>query len=178
MTRLLSELKESARLSSGKLTIEPVTTDLSRLVSEVVSEFGVMTPERRFETEIQPGLSAVVDPGRIEQVLHNLLSNACKYSPAESAVAVVARRAESDPASIRLAVRDRGQGIEPREAAYVFERFFQARGSARGLGLGLYISREIVRQHGGTISVESEPGKGSTFTIELPAAGPTAKAAA
>ncbi len=111
---------------------------------------------------------AVLDLARIDQVLTNLVSNALKYSPDGGTVWVRVRRAGE---VAEVSVSDEGIGIPPEEQARLFQPF--ARGSAThtqigGAGLGLYITAQIVERHGGTIGVESEPGKGSTFTVRLP----------
>ena len=110
----------------------------------------------------------LADPGRIGQVLRNLLSNAAKYSPPGAPIALRARRVGE---RVRVEVEDRGPGIASDDLARVFEKFGRggeaAGGSAAGLGLGLYLSRRIVRAHGGDLLVESTPGQGSVFASEL-----------
>jgi signal transduction histidine kinase len=109
----------------------------------------------------------------VEQVLSNLLANAAKYGRGKPIEVIL----ESDAASARLIVRDHGIGIAPADKERIFGRFERAV-SARhygGLGLGLYISRQLVDAHGGTMRVESELAKGATFTVELPREPPAAK---
>jgi signal transduction histidine kinase len=106
----------------------------------------------------------------MQQVLVNLLENAVRYSPPGSNVTVrLARRA---PATARIEVRDAGPGLAPDEQARIFDRFVRGAASegTSGLGLGLYLCRAIVEQHGGTIGVESAPGAGATFWMEIPTA--------
>ncbi|MCA1857550.1 PAS domain S-box protein [Massilia oculi] len=114
---------------------------------------------------------ASIDPDRMEQVLTNLLSNAIKFTPAGKAVTVGLAQV---PGKVRLTVTDEGPGIDPAFQARVFERFAQADGADTrtrgGTGLGLAISKAIVEEHGGTISFETAPGRGTCFTVELPAA--------
>ena len=107
------------------------------------------------------------DPFRIEQVLINLLTNAARYG----AGAPVEVRVWSEGEQARVSVKDHGRGIPHEDQARVFERFARAVSATEisGMGLGLYISREILEAHGGSIQVESEPGSGATFTISLPA---------
>jgi signal transduction histidine kinase len=109
------------------------------------------------------------DAGRLEQVLLNLLTNAINYAPGTDRIEVSVGRHDG---KAELAVRDRGPGIGADALDDIFERFAQAptaeRQSTRGVGLGLYIAREILREHGGTIAVQSVPGEGATFTIRLP----------
>src|SRR5438552_17212712 len=109
------------------------------------------------------------DPPRLRQVIVNLVENAIKYSPGGGKIEV---RVVDGPDRVRIDVQDEGLGIPPSEQARIFEKFYRldaemARGVG-GSGLGLYISREIVTQLGGTLTVESAPGTGSTFTVRLP----------
>jgi signal transduction histidine kinase len=108
-----------------------------------------------------------VDPFRIEQVILNLVTNAVKYGDGKS----VTIRIFKDQKRVFLKVEDQGPGIAPEHQERIFERFERATNSTRtsGLGLGLYISRQIVEAHGGSIRVESKLHRGSTFTVELPA---------
>ena len=109
------------------------------------------------------------DKGRIEQVLDNLINNAFKYSPPESLVTVQVMRR---PADIVVAIRDQGIGISPTDQAHIFEQFYRssdkAATRAEGLGLGLFVSNQIVLAHGGQMWLESQPGQGSTFYFALP----------
>jgi signal transduction histidine kinase len=112
------------------------------------------------------------DPVRIGQAIENLVSNAVKYSPESGRIEVnVSVRGDS----VLVSVSDEGIGIPETKIPLIFERFYrveEAGTTVKGTGLGLFISREIVRMHGGTIHADSKPGEGSTFTIELPVAGP------
>jgi signal transduction histidine kinase len=111
----------------------------------------------------------VADARKVKQVLINLLSNAVKFTPAGGTVTVRARRVDG---SVEIAVHDTGVGIAPADQALVFEEFRQASGEylrkSEGTGLGLSLARRFVELHGGSIRVESEPGKGSTFAFTLP----------
>jgi signal transduction histidine kinase len=111
-----------------------------------------------------------VDPLRLEQVLVNLLNNAVKHSPEGGRIEV--ELAQPSPDTVRLAVRDYGDGIPPEHRARIFERFHQAHGEGhlRGLGLGLYVSRQIVEAHGGQLTAEFPEGGGTRFVVTLPAA--------
>ena len=115
-----------------------------------------------------------VDVPRFEQVVANLVENALKYSPHQAPVSVTVWR---DPDAARLSVRDEGIGIPSEDQALVFERFHRARNvddrRFAGMGLGLYIARGIVEQHGGKIWVESAPGMGSTFQVAVPLVSPS-----
>ena len=111
------------------------------------------------------------DAGRLSQVLGNLMSNALRHTPPGGTIAVTA---EAAPQGARLAISDTGEGIPSEDLPYVFDRFWRgdrSRSHARGAGsgLGLAIARQLVQAHGGTIQVESQPGRGTAFTILLPA---------
>ena len=119
------------------------------------------------------------DFDRLEQVLNNLLDNAFRHTPEGGTVRVATR--DLQPGALQVSVSDTGSGINLQDIPHLFERFYRANGSGntRGYGLGLAISREIVRAHGGEIWATSEPQKGTAFVFTLPTAGrPVAKAAA
>ena len=169
MTSLINDLLDASRIEAGRLSLHPRPTRLEALVAHAVSALGSDGGRGRIETECEPGLLVRADPDRLEQVLVNLLENALKYSPAGQQVKV-RLQARGDVAL--LSVQDHGIGIPREEQAHLFDRFFRARNvsshSFGGLGLGLYISRDIVERHGGRIWVESEVGDGATFYVALP----------
>lgn len=172
INRLLGDLVVGARGDRGRLVVEPRPLDLAPLLERVVERWRTQTPSHAFEAKIQPSLPVLADPDRIEQVLDNLLANAVKYSPDGSAVCLSAAIQDGE---VRLAVADQGPGIPPEEHERIFERFYRRpehRAAHRpGLGLGLFITRELVEAQGGRIWVESEPGQGSTFVVTLPLRG-------
>ncbi|ABS26344.1 ATP-binding protein [Anaeromyxobacter sp. Fw109-5] len=178
LTSLVNTLLDVSRLNEGRLQLEIEPVDLSALVSEVASRFVAETErsESRIRVDAAEAVCGRWDRLRLEQVLTNLLSNALKYGEGKP----VSVRVQSDGATARLAVVDHGIGIAPSEQRRIFERF--ERGPATrgygGFGLGLWITREIVSALGGTIHVESAPGAGSTFRVELPVTGPAAGASA
>lgn len=170
---LVQDMLESARLQSGKLRLAVRPTDLAHLVHDIVETFQ--------EPAIQTGITldttgphempVVVDPDRLSQVLYNLLSNAMKFTPTGGQIHV--RLADEGRDCVRVTVQDTGAGFPPEAAANLFQPFSQlpdASGRPRtGSGLGLYISRGIVEQHGGSLSGSSPgPGLGSTFSFVLP----------
>jgi len=109
--------------------------------------------------------------GRLDQVLSNLMANALRYTPAGGAVALQAQPTDN---GVRIVVRDTGEGIPAEDLPFIFDRFWRGDRSrspagGAGSGLGLAIARQLVQTHGGRIGVESEPGQGTTFTVELPA---------
>jgi signal transduction histidine kinase len=182
LVRLLNDLLDLARFDAGRLTIRPRPTDLTPLIEEVVKTMRAQTePSNQKLTErIEPGLPPVnVEGDRIRQILVNLVTNAHEYSPENASIEVCAGVAD---ASVVITVIDNGPGIPPHQVDHIFERF--TRGDAGltqrvgGTGLGLAISKSLVELHGGTISVASEVGRGSTFTVRLPLAAPEAVEAA
>ncbi len=168
---LVERLLEAASIQAGATAISRVGTDVGRLLEDVVA---ATTPPDGIELalDVEPGLPGVrVDRDRLGRAIGELATNAFKYSPHGGRVTVTARR-EGD--RLRIAVSDEGAGIAPGELPHVFERFTQADMSSTrefpGLGLGLYVASQVVEAHGGRISVQSEPGEGSTFVVELPLA--------
>ncbi|WP_437586191.1 AAA family ATPase [Sorangium sp. So ce1000] len=168
LAHLVNELLDVTRLNAGQLTLARALVDLSALTREVVERMHQQLADARCRTQLD--LEGPVigdwDASRMEQVLINLLSNAIKYgagAPIHIAVRGLADRA-------LLVVRDHGMGIAAADQARIFERFERAVSVRNfgGLGLGLYIVRWIVASHGGTIRVESTPGAGATFIVELP----------
>ena len=171
LVRLVDEMLDVSRIESGKLEFRLAPVDVPQLVQQVAARIQLMTTQHQIDvsTPTSDGLIVMADEDHLEQVLNNLLTNAIKYSPAGGAIAVSARQ---DGDSVVVSVRDRGVGIPESQLDSVFSLFYQARDSSRqkpsGMGLGLYISKEIVARHGGRIWVESQPGRGSTFHVALP----------
>jgi len=158
------EQQEDTALEKQETTLESVARAAMQLCQAKAAARGIP-----LELQAEAGLTARVNPQLLEQALTNLIDNAVKYSSPGSPVLVQIRRAG---AWFELAVRDRGIGIPPQDLPRVFERFYRvdrARGREQGgTGLGLAIVKHIVLAHGGSVRAESEPGAGSTFTIELP----------
>jgi PAS domain S-box-containing protein len=168
LTALVDNLLDVSRVSSGTLRLQREECDLAEVVNEVTGRFGeeCARAECQVTIEAPPTLVGQWDPLRIEQVITNLLANAIKYGAGKPIVIHV----ERGEGSAQLVVKDHGIGIEPEKVSRIFERFERAVSSRSygGLGLGLYIARQIVEAHGGHITVVSLPGEGSTFTIQLP----------
>jgi PAS domain S-box-containing protein len=172
LDKLTEDLLDVTRLQAGRLALSPTSTDLVGLARQQVRQ-AQMTTERHalsFETSLS-SLVVEIDRVRIEQVLANLLGNAVKYSPQGGPIEVVLRE-QGEPRAALLSVRDRGIGIPAREQARLFGRFVRAENARAteiaGTGLGLYLSRELVEQHGGHIWFESAEGVGTTFSLSLP----------
>jgi PAS domain S-box-containing protein len=172
LNSLLSQLLDVSRLELGKLELERRPTDVVELVEQVVNGARTRDGERDITVCGPRSLAAEVDPLRLEQVLTNLLDNAIKYSPVGTSIEVDVVSAAAEALEIR--VRDHGLGIPPERRQQIFERFYQAHGNGHksGMGLGLFVSREIVELHGGTISAEFPEDGGSRFVVWLPLTRP------
>lgn len=172
LARLTDDLVTIDRLEAGRLQLQVRPVDLGRLVWEVGEQFLAEARFRGLELVVErPDGPAVVetDPDRLAQAYANLVSNALKYTPPDGEVRLwVRRQALPDGAEgYRLAVTDSGPGIPPEEVDRIFDRYYRgaAAGNARGSGLGLAIVRDIAEALGATVSVESDPGSGTTFSI-------------
>ncbi|MCI0670250.1 MAG: ATP-binding protein [Myxococcaceae bacterium] len=170
LVALIYDLLDSSRVASGRLPLQLAPTPLKELVQDVSASFASQSAEHPLVVEVpEEEIWVRGDGSRLEQVLANLLDNAIKYSPLGGPVRVVLQ-VQGEEA--HMSVSDRGLGIPADQQKLLFERFFRARNvSARsygGLGLGLYICRDIVERHGGRIWAESTPGAGSTLHVALP----------
>jgi PAS domain S-box-containing protein len=178
LTRIVAQILLTEQLEDGRFDVRSEATDLARLVESVLESARLRAPETvELQLEANSGEArALADEDKLRQVLVNLVDNAIKYSPRGGDVRV---RLEQSGRRARISVSDRGLGIPRTAHERIFEKFFrldpELTQGVGGSGLGLYISRELVKRMGGTLTVESEPGRGSTFVVELPAAGyPTA----
>jgi signal transduction histidine kinase len=172
LEQLTSELLDVTRIEQGRLHLNPIEVALDAVVRDAVDhiEADLATAGSSLSIECAAPVVGRWDPSRLDQVVTNLLSNAAKFGAGKP----IEIRIERLGAAARLAVIDHGIGIDPARQPHVFDRFERAVPSSRygGLGLGLYIARSIVVAHGGTITVDSELGAGSTFTVTLPCSGP------
>jgi PAS domain S-box-containing protein len=168
LERLVTEVLDVSRITAGQLKLELEQLDLTALVESVVATLSDQAARAGTEFRVRTSgpLVGSWDRVRLEQVISNLLTNALKYAPGKPIEIETAR--EADIARIR--VRDYGIGIEPENQRRIFERFERAVSDRHygGLGLGLWIARQVVEASGGTIAVQSTPGESSTFTVELP----------
>jgi PAS domain S-box-containing protein len=167
--RLINELLDLTRLDEGRLRLNLSHTDLCLIIRSTVSHFEQETEEdgtSPFILKLPPSLEGNWDSQKLEQVITNLVSNAVKYGMGRP-IEISAKREDH---VVKLSIRDQGIGIDPKDQMRIFERFERAVSEMHygGLGLGLYITREIITLHGGKISVASTPDKGSTFEAELP----------
>ncbi|MFJ5955278.1 sensor histidine kinase [Paenarthrobacter sp. NPDC092416] len=170
--RLLTLVSDLLAVRSGQIAIQPHAVDVAELVRGSVNSAGPRAAKAgiRLSMDVPDALEAHVDSSRIAQVLDNLVSNAIKYSPDGGDVVVAAWE---DQEHVFCRVSDTGMGMTEEEQAEAFTKFFRA-GSVRnstipGVGLGLPISKAIVEAHGGTITLQSEPGRGTSFTVRMPA---------
>jgi adenylate cyclase len=171
---LINEILDLSKIEAGKLELNPERVDLARLIDEVIGTAGQLAEKNknRLVVEAQENLGALTaDSMRLKQILLNLLSNACKFTK-EGEVALRVRKVADGRDWVELAVADSGIGMTAEQLAKLFQDFTQADSlTARrygGTGLGLAISRKLARMMGGDVTVASEPGKGSVFTLRLP----------
>ncbi len=169
LNRLIDQLLDVTRIERGTLALECETFDLAELVAEVAASFS--GEAERAGSAIRLALAPAVgswDRGRIEQVVTNLLGNAIKFGKGRP----IDLRLRQRGGRVRLAVCDRGIGFAPEDGERIFERFVRgvSASSFGGLGLGLYITRQLVHAHGGSIRVRSAPGRGAIFVVDLPCA--------
>lgn len=171
----MNDLLDATRLDTGKLRLEFKPAALEALAQRAVTAFGPVAARKQISlrTEVQPSLPKVtLDEHRIGQVISNLVSNALKYTAAGGEIVIKAGLASSSSELLQITVSDTGCGIPKEEQERVFERLYQVKAgdaaTGHGVGLGLYLCRELVELHGGRIWVESAPGKGSVFCFVLP----------
>lgn len=165
LARMVERLLDHARIEAKGTTPELVDTDLVALTAGVTEQWRSLT-DREIVLTAPGSLVIRLDPLRVDQVVTNLVENALKYShdrPIEVSISATDRAAT-------LAVRDHGIGVDPTDRAKLFERFYQAHPGRSGMGLGLYIARQIVELHGGTIRAEFPEDGGTRFVITLPLA--------
>ena len=171
--RLISDLLDVARIQAGGMAVEPVPVEAASLVQEAMEAATPLASGKKLtlQRELPEDLPSVCsDRDRVLQVFGNLIGNAIKFTPEGGRITI---RAENEPHEVRFAVCDTGPGIPPEHLPHVFDRYWQAKSTAKlGTGLGLSIAKGIVEAHGGRIWVESEPGQGASFLFTLPSAAP------
>src|SRR5262244_4526165 len=174
---LINEVLDLSKIEAGKLELNPEPVNLAWLIDEVIGTAGQIAEknQNRLVVEAQENLGTLyADSMRIKQILLNLLSNACKFTK-EGEVALRVRKVADGHDWVELAVADTGIGLTAEQQAKLFQGFTQADSlTARrygGTGLGLAITRKLARMMGGDVTVASEPGKGSVFTVRLPSDG-------
>lgn len=169
--RLIDDLLELARAEAGQIDLERTAVDLRELAHEIVEEFQAQAESVGLELQVRvaPGVTALADPMRVRQILANLVSNAVKYAPQGRATIQATAAVAGD--RIAVSVADTGPGIPEDKRDLVFEEYTRLEpGAQEGSGIGLAISRRVARLMGGDLTVDSEVGRGSTFTLWLPTA--------
>lgn len=169
LSLLVTHLLETVRLQAGTLQLERKDTDLVELVRNVAEQIQTHTDHHEINVRAPRSIRAAIDPLRFEQIVSNLLDNAIKFSPEGGPIDIEIE--QSTQGNVRLSVRDRGIGVPPEHRAHIFERFYQAhtQDHRSGMGLGLYITTEIIEKHGGSIRAEFPPDAGTRFIVEIPA---------
>src|SRR5256714_1370508 len=169
LARLVDELLDVSRIQTGRIEFRYGDVDLSELANEVATRMQLTTTTHTISVLRDPESVVTADRDHLEQVLNNLVTNAIKYSPTGGAITIEVR---PDDDGVRLSVTDQGIGIPEKELDAIFGLFYRspdrAARDAAGMGLGLYISREIVVRHGGRIWAESGGAKGSTLNVVIP----------
>lgn len=172
---MIDDLLEVTRLETGKLSVAPEKVAADEAVTDAIDTLRGMAQAKG--VAVSAGLTsgvpaAYADPARLRQILIILIDNAIKFTSEGGAVTVRAVRRPQDPRFLQIAVSDTGCGIAPENVARIFDRLYQVEGAAessrKGLGLGLYICKELVSRQGGTMQIESTPGSGSTFSFTVP----------
>ena len=168
--RLINELLDAGRLESRQLKLRRVETDLGSIVSRAVSSMELSFPDVKTTVDLPPDLPTVMaDPFKVEQILFNVLENSCQHGSAGAIHVAVARTSPGPAGLVEISVADDGVGIAPEDLPHVTEKFFRAVASEPGgLGLGLWISKQIVEVHGGELSATSVPGEGTTVRFTIP----------
>ena len=171
MIRLTDELLELSRIESGQIRMLSEPVDMKELLQHCQEIFSIQAGEKSIQLRLnlEPVSPVIGDIDRLEQVFNNLLDNALKHTPAGGKVSITTCQSSTD--FVEITIADTGPGIPPEQLPHVFERFYQVKEMKSGTGLGLAISKEIVRAHGGDITVSSILGEGTEFLVRLPGRG-------
>jgi len=171
MNRLISDLLDTVRLDAGRLSLDVEDVRVEEIVHQTEETFRPLAYQRGIHLEVvaaETDIALRVDPLRVSQIVGNLIGNALKFTPERGHVTF---RAAPNGSLVVFEVADSGPGIPPAHLEHLFERFWQARQKdLRGVGLGLPIAKGLVEAHGGTLSVRSTLGAGTTFSFTLPRA--------
>jgi signal transduction histidine kinase len=172
LVRLMSQLLDATRIQAGRLVLDRRPTDLVALAAGVIEAARAAAATHEFVLRTPGALVAEIDPLRVEQLLTNLVENAVRYAPTGTTVTVSVGQTTSGKA--RLAVRDQGPGIPEEHRERVFDRFYQVplAGASAGMGLGLFVARQVAELHGGRIRVGAPKGGGARFVVTLPLKAP------
>lgn len=168
LTEIVDDLLDVTKIQSGKMQLNVSTYSMQDSIQDCINEMQQYTQGHQLIIEKNDPVNVIADRTRIEQVITNLFSNAIKYSPGKDKVIINIEKMENE---VKFSVTDFGIGIPHDKQSYIFDRFFRVHESSQnfsGLGLGLYISAEIIHRHRGKVGMESDEGKGSTFWFTLP----------
>ncbi|MGA9650997.1 ATP-binding protein [Pedobacter sp.] len=169
LTGLVSDMLDLSRIETDRLDLKRKTVVLNALVTEVVEDFRMTAPERDITITQSEELVTQLDHDKIAQVLINLISNAIKYSPAKSPINIEISKSDQNG---MVSITDQGIGIAEKDHKKIFERFYRVEGKDEkhfsGFGIGLYLAHSIIERHGGKLTIQSTPQKGSTFTFSIP----------
>jgi two-component system CheB/CheR fusion protein len=168
LQRLINDLLDVSKIQAGKLEYGFARVDVAELVKNCIENARLIHPDTNFIIHDGSNYIVIANAERLEQVLMNFINNAVKYSPQNKDVII---ETSLNGNNVRVAVTDFGIGLSAVQKERIFERFYRVEDKkymTSGLGMGLYICAEIISYHNGTIGVESEAGKGSTFYFELP----------
>ena len=174
LNRFLTSILELARVESNEIKVQRVSKDINKLIEDCVKklEFEARRKGIAIELNLEPLFSIPIDAPLVSRVIANLVDNALKYSPANSTITVTSRESIHRPGGVEVSVTDNGHGIDMKDQKNLFVKFYRPQNDmtmkTKGYGLGLYLSRYFIELHDGFLTVESEPEKGSTFTMYLP----------
>jgi signal transduction histidine kinase len=164
LSELIDDLLDSSRLQAGTMRMELRPLSLDQFLQEISMRALSRYPGLVMQLQVMPETIVSADPLRLAQVFENIISNAVKYAPG-SPIVIDGKQEDS---RVHVSLEDQGPGIAPDHLPHLFERFYRVQNKVHGTGLGLYISRAIIKAHGGEMNVESELAKGTTFHIYLP----------
>jgi len=165
---MISELLDVSRIKSGSLSLNKAWFDFDNMVYEAVELTGSVSTDHTIKIEGKSEVQVFGEEAQIIQVITNLLSNAIKYAPKSDTILILVSRVSN---YVKVSVKDYGLGIDAEDQTKIFDRFYRVGDIQHhypGLGVGLFICAEIIKNHGGSIWVESEKGLGSTFSFTLP----------
>lgn len=170
LTNLINDLLDVSKIQAGKLQLRMEEFEFGQFMKETIETYRRSISSHRIRLDLQGSYMIAADKIRLEQVMANLINNAVKYSPDADAIDIYVKEQGNE---IAVSVKDYGLGISKENLQNIFSRFYWADNVHRisGLGLGLYVSKEIIERHGGRIWIESDPGEGSVFTFTVPFSG-------
>ncbi len=168
LNMLITDLLDVSRIQSGNMEIHKDTFDFDKVVAETIEQMQSVSPDHIIISSGSSEAIVKADEQQIVQVINNLLANAIKYSPDSREIYVHISKVSD---YVKLSVRDTGVGINPEDQQRVFQRFFRGAEFQKrfaGMGIGLYVCEQIIKNHNGTIWLDSEKGQGSTFNFTIP----------